>query len=43
MQQAKEKVDRGTKQFSFEATIYKIIREYERCKQNTGYETQKGK
>lgn len=32
-QQAKEKASRGTNQFSMELTIYKIIREWDRCKE----------
>lgn len=42
-QQTKEKVNRGTKQFSFEATVYKIIREFKRCQDQTGYEASVGK
>lgn len=32
-EQAKAKAQKGTNQFSIESTIYKIIREFERCKE----------
>lgn len=32
-EQAKAKAQKGTNQFSIELTIYKIIKEFERCKE----------
>jgi hypothetical protein len=32
-EQARAKKERGTNQYSIESTIYKIIREYQRCKE----------
>lgn len=34
IEQHKEKVNKHKGQFGLEQTIYKIIREYERCKKN---------
>lgn len=42
-QQAKEKFNRSTRQFSCESTVYKIIREFKRCQDKHGYETIIGK
>lgn len=41
-QQNEEKKIRGTNQFSFQATIYKIVREFARCKES-GYKPTIGK
>lgn len=41
-QQNEEKKRRGMNQFSFEAAIYKIVREFKKCK-DAGYQTQVGK
>ena len=32
-EQARAKKEKGTNQYSIESTIYKIIREYQRCKE----------
>lgn len=36
-EQTRVKAQRGTKQYSFESTIYKMLRDYDKCRKSSNF------